>query len=144
MYGIVEQTADELKARSLVRVSERIEETAHFMGPLEKVLIDCGDRGLLPLSSGDIVRVTYRRPHRKQNSGIVTLTLSCFDQEFYGEEKAVVRGLWGPDHKAREARGHIRYMGGIELLPAGLVEDAIALLEHRGGVDIERAPWEDD
>lgn len=144
MYGIVEETAAELKARSLVRVSEKIEEHARFMGPREKVLIDCGDRGLLPLSSGEITRVTYRRPHRKQNPGTVTLTLSCFDQEFYGEEKAVVMGLWGPDHKAREARGRIRYMGTIDLLPQDFVQDAIALLEHRGGVDIERAPWEDD
>lgn len=144
MYALAEQTAAEHRARSLVRVSEKIEETAHFMGSREKVMIDCGPRGLLPLSSGDITRVTYKRPHRKQNPGTVTLQLSCFDNDFYGEEEAVVMGLWGPEYRAREVRGRVRYMGTIELLPQDFVQDAIALLEHRGGIDIERAPWEED
>lgn len=144
MYALAEQTEAEHRSRSLIRVSEKIEETAHFMGPREKVMIDCGDRGLLPLSSGDITRVTYKRPHKKQNPGSVTLKLSCFDDDFYGEDRAVVMGIWGPDYRKREARGKVRYMGTIDLLPQDFVRDAIALLEHRGGVDIERAPWEDD
>lgn len=145
MYGIVEQTEQEVKARSLVRISERLEETARFMGPREKVMIHFGERGLLPLSSGEIHRTTYRRPHREQNPGSVVLQLHGFDHDYFGDEKAVVIGVWGSEYMAKDhVRGRVRYMGGLELLPEDFVQDAIALLEHRGGIDIERAPWDED
>lgn len=145
MYDILEQTADELRAHSLVRVSERLEEHARFFGSREKRFLEFGDRGLLPLSEGDIYRTTYRRPHRKQNPSTIVLKLFGFDEKHYGEDRAVVGGVWGPEYSSRShTGGRVRYMGTIDLLPQDLVQDAIALLEHRGGVDIERAPWEDD
>lgn len=84
--------------------------------------------------------MSYSLPHREQNPGTITLRLSCFDIDYYCEEKAVAMGLWGSEYMARHTKGRVRYMGGLELLPEGLVRDAIALLEHRGGIDRERAP----
>ena len=142
MYQVREETKDELRDRSLVRISEKKVETAHFMGPRERLLIHFGDRGMLQLSSGDIERTTYSRPHRRQNPPHISLKLHGFDEKYHGTERAVVAGTWGPEYPSRYASEKMPYRGGLELLPPSLVEDAIALLDHRGGVDLALAPWE--
>jgi len=57
---------------------------------------------------------------------------------------AVVGGIWGSEHRSIEARGRIIYQGGLELLPPGFLEDTIALLDHRGGIELEPAVWDED
>lgn len=146
MYAITEQTAEELKARSLIRVSERIEERTRFFGPREKLMVDFEGRGPLPLSEGYAYRIVYSNNARRKGPmrPIIYFELSGFDDRHYGTSEAVVWGLWGPEYMAREAKGNVTYQGGLELLSPGLVRDTIALLDHRGGVDLEPAPWDED
>lgn len=141
MYTITEQTAEEKDARSLVRVSERLEETARFFGPREKVMVDFGERGSLPLSKGNICRITHRNRRRSGPSQpIITLELFGFDEAHRGTDLAVVGGFWGSKYMNYEARGRVVYMGELDLLPADLVSDAIALLDGTGGIDLKPFP----
>ena len=142
IYDIREQTAEELRARSFVRLSEIKEEQARFIGPRERVLIDFGERGLLPLSEGTIHRTTYTRPHRKISPVSIYLELFGFDEDRKGTDGAVVAGIWGPEHMSNKARGIVVYRGTLDVLPPGLLDDTIALLDHRGGIELE--PWDED
>jgi len=141
MYELKPKTLEELKAQSLVRVEEKTTESARFFGPQEDRLVRFGDRGLLPLTEGTIYRTTYKR-FKKPNAESVYLELFGFDERHRGEELAVAGGMWAPEFLKHKARGRISYMGTLEQLPEGLLEDAIALLEHTGGIDLEPMPWE--
>lgn len=141
MYELKPKTAEELKARALVRVEEKITESVRFFSPQEERPVQFGDRGLLPLTEGRIYRTTYKRP-KKPSSTSVYLELFGFDELHRGTELAVASGLWAPEYLTHKARGKISYMGGVELLPSGLLKDAIALLDHTGGIDLEPPPWE--
>ncbi len=143
MYELKESTAEEIAARSLVRVSEVRKDEARFFGPQEPILIDFQDEGIHPLRDATIYRKIYSRPHRGSLRPIISLTIFGFDEAHRGTDRAVLRGFWGSeiDFRSRN-RGMVRYRGGIELLPEGFVDDALALLDHRGGIDLELAPWE--
>lgn len=135
MYELREKTPEEIAAESLIRVSGRLKETARFFSPAdEDILFYFEDRGLLPLSEGDIYRVTYTEPGKTPVPSI-SMHLYFFDEAHRGTNKAIVSGIWGPKYVCRGER--LTYRGELDLLPEGLVEDALALLDGTGGIELD-------
>lgn len=136
MYELKEKTPEEIAAESLIRVSNRTKETARFFGPAdEDIMVYFEDRGMLRLSEGDIYRETYQEPGTAVNPPSISMHLYFFDENHRGTNKAIVSGIWGPEHLSRGER--LTYRGGLELLPEGLVEDALALLDGTGGIELD-------
>lgn len=136
MYELKERTEEEIAAESLIRVSERLKETARFFGPDDRsILFHFEDRGTLALSEGDIYRETYKEPGRESSAPVIYMHLFFFDENHRGTDKAIVSGSWGPKYFCRE--GNLTYRGGLELIPQDLLEDAIALLDGTGGVELD-------